>query len=77
MTTPGAATLPDPPTPADVTLAYLCALARARAGFADSGAHRPCRFCATAASVLAAWVDRYGRPVDPLPVRPGRRKAAR
>jgi hypothetical protein len=58
-------------------LVGMAPLARARAGFADSGAHRPCRFCATAASVLAAWADRYGRPVDPLPVRPGRRKAAR
>jgi hypothetical protein len=77
MTAPGTPALPDPATPADVTLAYLCALARARPGFAESGAHRPCRFCATAASVLAAWADRYGRPADPLPVRLGRRKAAR
>lgn len=60
---------PEHPTVADVTLGYLCALARSRPGPLD---HRPCRFCAISAAGLAAWADSYGRPVDPPPARAGR-----
>jgi len=67
--------VPVHPTPADVTLAFLCALTRSRPGSVELHDHRPCRFCAISAADLGAWADLYGRPVDPLPARAG--KAAR
>lgn len=66
-------TRPGRPTPADLVLAYLCALARSRPVPGDAlPPHRRFRLCGLPVEVLVEWAERFGRPVDPMPRRVAR-----
>jgi hypothetical protein len=75
MTTPDGAMLPDPATPADIIVGWICL------GYVEEAAalHRePCRFCAVDRDTLREWVTSgaIATADDRLAPEP-RRKAAR